>query len=299
MRRLLCVGDLNADITITAADRIASGSDTPGRVVLAGGGSAANVAAGAVVAGDSMGDAVTVRFVGVIGDDMIGTILVDELTGHGVEVRPVVRPETGSRSIAALVDGSGERSMISDLSTDTVLRLGDLDDRWFEGVDWLHLTAYSWFPVGGADVFAALVAAADERSVPWSVDPSSAQMLESSRPESDPFAAFDGASVMFPSHDEAAVLAGIDDPVQAAVQLLGVAVTVVVTCGADGVVVARRGAEVFRAPAHDVDVVNTLGAGDGFAAGFIAARLAGRDDEASTEAGLVAASLAVSRATAR
>lgn len=299
MKRLLCVGDLNADITITADKRIASGSDTPGRVVLAGGGSAANVAAGAAAVGDSMGETVAARFVGVIGDDVIGTFLVDELTDHGVEVRPVMRPETGSRSIAALVDGSGERSMVSDLSTATVLRLGDVDDSCFEGADWLHLTAYSWFPAGGADVFAALVAAAVERAIPWSVDPSSAQMLGAAGPESDASAAFAGASVMFPSHDEAAVLTGIDDPVEAAVQLTGVAETIVVTCGADGVVVARRGEEVFRAAAHVVDVVNTLGAGDAFAAGFIAARLAGRDDEASTEAGLVAASRAVTRATAR
>ena len=45
MRRLLCIGDLNADITITSDERIASGSDTHGQVALAGGGSAANVAA--------------------------------------------------------------------------------------------------------------------------------------------------------------------------------------------------------------------------------------------------------------
>ncbi len=295
MKRLLCIGDLNADITITADDRIASGSDTPGRVVLAGGGSAANVAAGAVATSDD----VTARFVGVVGDDLIGSILVDELSGRGVEVRPVVRPATASRSIAALVDSAGDRSMVSDLSTATVLRLADVELGWFDGVDWLHLTAYSWFPSGGPDVFDALIAAATERSIPWSVDPSSAQMLRSTRPVSHALTAFDGASVMFPSHDEAAALTGAEDPIQAAAQLLDLAETVVVTCGANGAVVARRGQAVFRAAAHDVDVINTLGAGDAFAAGFIAARLTGRDDEASTEAGLVSAARAVTRATAR
>jgi sugar/nucleoside kinase (ribokinase family) len=295
MRRLLCIGDLNADITITADDRIAIGSDTPGRVVLAGGGSAANVAAGAVATSDD----VNARFVGVVGDDLIGSILVDELSARGVEVRPVVRPATASRSIAALVDSAGDRSMVSDLSTATVLRLADVEPGWFDGVDWLHLTAYSWFPSGGPDVFGALVAAATERSIPWSVDPSSAQMLGSTRPVSHALIAFDGASVMFPSQDEAAALTAAEDPIQAAAQLLDLAETVVVTCGAEGAVVARRGRTVFRAAAHDVDVINTLGAGDAFAAGFIAARLAGRDDETSTEAGLVAGARAVTRPTAR
>lgn len=295
MRRLLCIGDLNADITITSDDRIASGSDTHGRVALAGGGSAANVAAGVVATSHDA----TARFVGVVGDDLIGAFLVDELAGHGVEVREVIRPATASRSIAALVDSAGDRSMVSDLSTATVLGLADVDAGWFDRADWLHLTAYSWFPTGGPDVFGALVAAATERSIPWSLDPSSAQMLEGERSPQRALDAFVGAAVIFPNEDEAARLTGHTDPQAAAEELLDVADTVAVTCGADGAVIARRGEPTLVIAAQRAAVVNTLGAGDAFAAGFLAARLAGRTDDECARSALASAAEAVARPTAR
>ncbi|MEP1124203.1 MAG: PfkB family carbohydrate kinase [Ilumatobacter sp.] len=295
MAQLLCIGDLNADVTVGAGDQIAPGSDTQGVVALAAGGSAANVAAGAAAAG------VATRFVGVVGDDLLGRLLVDELAGHGVEVRPIVRRGAASRAIAALISSTGERSMVSDLSSATVLRVSDVDPQWFEGVDWLHLTAYSWFPDGGDDLLARLCGLAHERGIGWSIDPSSAQMLRASRSVQAALTAFDRAAVMFPSLDEAAALSGVDDPTESATRLLDVAETVVVTCGADGAVVASRFRPPFAVAAIDVgvDVVNTLGAGDAFAAGFIAARLAGSTDEACASSGLRAAAAAVARPTAR
>lgn len=291
MGRLLCIGDLNADITIAAESEVAPGSDTSGVVRLAAGGSAANVAAVAAAG-------VRSRFAGVVGDDLLGQMLTDELAGHGVEVRAVVRPGSSSRAIAALISPNGDRSMVSDLATATVLGVDDIDHRWFDGVDWLHLTAYTWFPHGGPEVMARVAAVASERGIPWSIDPSSAQMLRT-RSVGAATEAFRGASVMFPNDDEATALTDIDDPVAAATRLLEIANTVVVTCGATGVVVAARDRPSFRAAAHDAPVVNTIGAGDAFAAGFIAARMTGGDDEASARAGLAAAARAVARATAR
>lgn len=291
MGRLLCIGDLNADITIAAESEVAPGSDTSGVVRLAAGGSAANVAAVAAAG-------VRSRFAGVVGDDLLGQMLTDELAGHGVEVRAVVRPGSSSRAIAALISPNGDRSMVSDLATATVLGVDDIDHRWFDGVDWLHLTAYTWFPHGGPEVMARVAAVASERGIPWSIDPSSAQMLRT-RSVGAATEAFRGASVMFPNDDEATALTDIDDPVAGATRLLEIANTVVVTCGATGVVVAARDRPSFRAAAHDAPVVNTIGAGDAFAAGFIAARMTGGDDEASARAGLAAAARAVARATAR
>jgi sugar/nucleoside kinase (ribokinase family) len=289
--RLLCIGDLNADIAITG--EVTAGSDTAGTVELAAGGSAANVAAG-VARTD-----VSTRFVGVVGDDLLGTFLIDELGGHGVEVQPIRRAGVSSRAIAALVGVTGDRSMVSDLSTATVLTAADVDAEWFDGVGWLHLTAYSWFPEGGPEAFASLIKLAEERSIPWSVDPSSAQMLATGRSVGAALKAFTGSAVIFPSEDEAEVLTGLSDPVAAAQRLLDIADTAVVTRGPDGAVLARRDQTTLSAPAHEAIVVNALGCGDAFAAGFIASRLLARDDEASMDAGLAAAARVVEISTAR
>ena len=291
--RLLCVGDLNADITITTDGEIAVGSDTPGRVELSGGGSAANVSAWALRAG------LDVRFVGVVGDDHLGDFLVDDLAAVGVDVRPIRRVATASRSIAAIVSRGGDRSMVSDLGTATVMTTDDLDASWFDGVTWLHMTAYTYFPSGGRAVLARLIDLACERSIEWSLDPSSSKMLASESTRDESSAAFNGAGILFPNLDEAEWLTGEPDPATAAQSLLDLAETVAVTCGERGAVVARRGQSTFHVDPAPGPLVNSLGCGDAFAAGFLAGRLGGLDDSAAAQLAVSTAALALARSTSR
>lgn len=114
-------------------------------------------------------------------------------------------------------------------------------------------------------MFSRLTALAGERSVPWSIDPSSAEMLAGAAERDDVVEAFAGASIIF-LENEAAWLAAVDDPTQAADRLLDIAATVVVTCGERGAVVARRGRSTVRVDAVPAEVVSTLGCGDAFAA---------------------------------
>lgn len=291
--RLLCVGDLNADIAITPDGSLVPGTDTPGCIALTAGGSAANVAAESARLG------VSTRFAGVVGDDALGRLLVDDLHIRGIEVDCVFRSGATSRSIAALIGADGDRSMVSDLSTDTVLRPTDIESSWFDDATWLHLTAYTWFPEGGPATWERIVGFATERDIPWSVDPSSARMLVDGRGPAEAVAAFTGADVIFPSHDEATALTGSDDPTTAAQQLLDLADTAVVTSGPDGVTVARRGQPVFHHEAHDATVVNTLGCGDAFAAGYIVGRVGGGNDHDCAEGGLASATRVLGLASAR
>lgn len=291
--RLLCVGDLNADITITATGDISIGSDTPGSVVMSGGGSAANVAAWAAEVG------LRSRFVGVVGVDPLGDFLIDELAGHGTDVRAIRRAGVASRAIAAIVGSDGNRSMVSALDPSTVLSVDDIEPAWFDDVDWVHLTAYTYLQPGGRATFARLVEAIASCATPWSVDPSSSEMLALRCSRDEVAAAFAGASLLFPNRDEAVWLAGIDEPGTAAERLLDIAETVAVTCGADGAVVARRGAVTFRVEAVATDLVNTLGCGDAFAAGFLAGRLSGLDDTQCAERAVHTAARAAHTASSR
>jgi sugar/nucleoside kinase (ribokinase family) len=73
---------------------------------------------------------------------------------------------------------------------------------------------------------------------------------------------------------------------------------VTVSLGADGALWAE-GATVVHRPAHRATVVDTTGAGDAFAAGLLAAWLAGRPPAAALDAGLALAATAVGRPGAR
>jgi sugar/nucleoside kinase (ribokinase family) len=288
--RLLCVGDLNLDLVITPAHGLVVGSDTPGEVAMSGGGSAANVAAWAVAAG------VDARFVGTIGDDPTGALLTSSLAAQGVEVVPIVRSSARSRTVAVIVGADGERSMVSDLDPSVALVLDDLDQRWFDGVHWLHLTGYSAIEPATRPLFAALLDAARRRGLPCSIDPSSADLLRRSFERHEARSAFRGVDVLFPNRDEAAFLTGLDDPAAAATDLLELAATVAVTCASQGAVIATRGEPLRHVAAQPVHVTNALGAGDAFAGGFLAGVLMGTDPAALAVA---TAARAVAISTAR
>jgi ribokinase len=100
--------------------------------------------------------------------------------------------------------------------------------------------------------------------------------------------------VLLPNRDEAAVLTGQADPAAAARALTLHAREVVVKLGADGALWTdgRALERVAAAPARAVD---TTGAGDAFAAGLLAARLAGAGPRAALEAGAALAARAVER----
>lgn len=269
--RLLCVGDLSLDVTITFGDQLAYGSDTSGAIAIHGGGSAANVAAWATRAGAQT------RFVGAVGDDRAADFLVEDLRDAGVKVRAIRRARARSGAIAALIGTDGERSLISDHETSVAPTVDDYDPGWFDGIEWLHLTAYTYITERSRELFRHLCAEAAARSVPRSVDPSAAHLLRTTCDLEDVRDAFCGATALFPSRDEAAYLSGLDDPSDAASELLEIADTVAVTCGPDGAHVASRGDAPFHVAARQTDVVNTLGAGDAFVGGFLAARLGGLD----------------------
>ncbi len=211
---LLCVGDLNVDLTIILRHELVIGSDTDGAVQMSGGGSAANVAAWAA---DSD---TTTRFVGPTGDDALGDYLKGEMAGRGVDVLATRRHGQQTRSVAALIGPDGNRSLVSDQNNLIALEAQDFDSSWFKDVAWLHLTAYTYIVDQSRDLFDRLKAYALANNIPCSVDPSAAELLRSNCVQQDVLDAFSGASVLFPSHDEAEYLTDRSNPKDAATELL-------------------------------------------------------------------------------
>lgn len=293
MAQLLCIGDLNLDVAITVPNTLVIGSDNVGTVDTFGGGSAANVAAWAARAG------VPTRFIGVVGADVSGDFLIGELAKHGVDVMAIRRADGRTRSVAVIIDAEGERSMVSDLDAALGIELHDLRDDWIDGVDWLHLTAYTLFNEHSRPTFAALIEMARTAGIEFSIDPSAVVLMRNWGEPASLRDAFEGANALFPNRDEAAYLSGLDDPVAAAESLLDIAETVVVTCGAAGAHLAQRGEATVHVPVVQQTGVNALGCGDAFVGGFLAARLQGRDAPACGDAGARSASRAFQLTSAR
>ena len=143
----------------------------------------------------------------------------------------------------------------------------------------IHLSGYSFFAPGPrAAVLDVYGAQATSRSAPTRPRRNS---CAKSGPEN--FLAWtQGAAILFPNDDEAAVLAGSDDPETQCARLAALYPLVVVKRGAAGCE-AAAGAMRWRAAAPKVEAIDTTGAGDAFVAAFLAARLAGADIQAALE----------------
>jgi ribokinase len=164
------LGDLLLDVVVKLARPIADGDDTNGETRVGAGGQAANVAAWAAALG------ATARFIGKRGADASGELVEADLLRRAVDV--FGPPPTGRNGIVvSLVDLDGSRTMVSDRGVAPDLAPDELTAEWFEGCAWLHLSGYSLMrePIGSAAERAAELARAAGGRV--SVDLSSVNVI--------------------------------------------------------------------------------------------------------------------------
>src|SRR3954469_15503303 len=155
---ILVIGDLLLDVVIDGS--IAEDSDAPGMMDVFPGGAAANFAVGAASLG------APVRFLGRVGDDAGGRLLINALAAAGVEphVRAVAGLRTGNVLVLRNVDGRGGSRMRSDPGASSTLAVDDLDAALFPGLACLHLTGYSFLRPGPRSAAHAAVALLRQRS---------------------------------------------------------------------------------------------------------------------------------------
>ena len=289
--RAVVVGDVINDVLVRPLAPVTPDSDTRAEIVRRPGGSAANLACWL----GSSGTPVT--FVGRVGaaDHVVHAA---ELARWGVDAALAVDHERETGTIVIVVDDAAGRTMLVDRGANLALVPDDVPAALLADAGVLHVSGYSFFEPAVRATALELVARARRAGVGLSVDPSSVAFLADAGPER--FLAWtSGARLCFPNRDEAALLAGTTDPVDAARRLTAHYPTVVVTLDGDGCVVAHRGADPVAVPADRVEPVDTTGAGDAFAAGFLHRWLAGADAIEAAREGCRLARDAVVRLGAR
>jgi sugar/nucleoside kinase (ribokinase family) len=247
---ICALGDLLLDVVVRLDAPIAADTDTYGRTRVAPGGQAANVTAWAAALGGSA------RFVGKHARDAAGRILTGELRRLGVEV---VGPEVdaGTGTVVSLADPEGRRSMLTDRGVAPEFRADEVEPAWFDGVQTLHLAGYSLVraPIREAALRAATLAR--ERGARVSLDLSATSAIEELGVERfREIAAELRPDVVFGNADEVRLVGTLEAKV------------IVEKLGARGCVV-RRGRDERAYDAEPTELVDTTGAGDALAAGFL------------------------------
>lgn len=289
--RVLVVGDLLYDLLAKTEGEIVFGTDTFVPIRVAAGGSGANAAAWLAFSG------VETDFVGRVGEDVFGQFLEGEMERAGVASHLARDTSLSTGKVFVLVDGAGERTMITDRGASENLHPNDLPKPLFtEGH--LHLSGYTFS--GGTRRKTALDALrlADEAGMTVSVDPSSVPLLESVGP--DRFLKWTGgADLLFPNQTEGETLTGESAPDLILEKLLAHYPAVVLKLGPEGAVYADGTGTSHRIPASAARAEDTTGAGDAFSAGFLAAWLEGGSPAEAMSRGAGVAARAVGRVGAR
>jgi sugar/nucleoside kinase (ribokinase family) len=184
-----------------------------------------------------------------------------------------------------LIEPGGERTMAPDAGANDALELPA--DALLEA-DHLHVAGYALLRDGSRAAARSAMEGASKAGIGVSVDPSSSALLDPSFLDRAA-----GAGLLLPNASEAHALTGDSDPEAAARSLAERFGEVVVTLGPGGAL-WTDGQSVLRATAEPVDqVVDSTGAGDAFAAGFLHARVSGASTAAALAAGCKLAARAV------
>ena len=236
--RITTLGDLLLDVIVQLDQPLVAGDDQTAATRTGAGGQAANVAAWAATLG---ADA---RFVGKRGDDTAGLLVAAELAARGVEV---VGPAAGRTGVVVSLASAGDRTMASDRGSAPDLTAHELEDAWFD-CDVLHLSGYSLLrePIAAAAVAAARAARAHGASI--SLDLATWTLAD--------------AAFRARARDVAPDIVFANERERQAVGELET--RWVMKRGVDGVTVDGQ-----DHPALAADAIDTTGAGDALAAGFL------------------------------
>jgi len=264
----------------------------PGREV--SGGSAGNTAAGLAALGLRAG------FIGQVADDQLGRIYAHDIEAQGVEFLVPARSDVGATArCLILVTPDAQRTMNTFLGAAQRLRAADVDLARVADAAILYFEGYLWDP---AEPRAAMEAAIDAarnagRKVAFTL--SDTFCVERHRDGFQQLIDEGRIDILFANEAELAAMTGDED---FEVGLTGLAAQVpllVVTRSAAGAV-AVAGDERAAVAAEPIErLVDTTGAGDLFAAGFLAGQARGLGLEASLKLGAIAAAEVIQHYGAR
>ncbi len=296
---MVLLGDIMTDLVARLDGPLVPASDSPARITAEGGGAAANTASWLAGLGAHA------VLLGRVGDDPAGRSAADGLRAAGVEVRFAIDPELATGTVIVLVEPDGERTMVPDPGANATLTAQDLPPGAFTSGAHLHLSGYTLLKPGSRDAGLAALELARASGMTVSVDVASVGPLGTVGAQRF-LGWIDGIDVLFANRAEAAFLAGgdttDDDPQRTTAVLALHCGLAVVKLGADGASAGTSTGVFEHADAVRLDpgaAVDSTGAGDAFAAGFLHGWLTGLPTADALRSGCTLAARAVSAIGAR
>jgi len=278
--RVAVIGDIIRDIVVSPEGPIAHDTDTPARIDVHFGGSAANTAVWLGHRGASVG------FAGRAGVDDV--LAIEEYFTHfGVDAHIQSDPDHPTGTIVVIVQGDS-RSMLTERGANAFLDADAIPGAVSDQAEYLHLTGYSFFHTTHPDRLLALIDRSRAAGTRVSLDCSSIGFLADFGVENW-WEVLSHVDIVRGNADEACFITGSDDPIGATEAIAARGHTAVITRGAEGALWCEPGGQVLPAPAAPLGpagFVDPTGAGDSFSAGFLFSLSRGSSVESAVHSGL-------------
>jgi sugar/nucleoside kinase (ribokinase family) len=268
------------------------GAMGPGREI--SGGSAGNTAAGLAALG------LKAAFIGQVADDQLGRIYQHDIEAQGIDFLVAARDDVGAtaRSLI-LVTPDAQRTMNTFLGAAQMLEKHSLDLSAVADSGIIYLEGYLWDPAEPRAAMEAAIEAAHSAGRKVAFTLSDTFCVDRHRDGFWKLLRDGKVDILFANEAEAASMAMVNDVEEAIACLAKVVPTLVVTRSEDGAT-AISGSERASVPAEPIErLVDTTGAGDLFAAGFLAGEARGLGLEASLRLGAIAAAEVIQHYGAR
>ena len=289
MKKILCIGDLALDVISQLKEPINYGNDTASRISSHPGGQAANVATWITRTHSKA------QLVARVGNDPVGFALISDLDKYGVEHMNLMHSGRPTGVVVILVDSNGERTMFPDNGANADLEVSDLPP--LADVDGVYVSGYALLDFRSREAVLSMIAKIKAAGKPIYFDPTTTGAMKIvSRDEVLSWVKLMDGILL--NSEEALYLGDAKDVETAEKNLTAYTPLVVIKLGSRGAMAVYKDT-IAKVSAVTTNVVDTTGAGDSFAAGFIPKWLETNDLEASLSAGTALAAKCVATVGAR
>jgi sugar/nucleoside kinase (ribokinase family) len=204
-----------------------------------------------------------VAFIGVCGNDVFGRFMLDEMQKRGVNVSNVVVRVYGPTGLSVILNQDSDRAILTHLGLIADLQASDIPDSLLRQTRHLHVASYFLQTKLQPDL-PALFQRAHSLGLTTSLD--------ANYDPSEKWLGFDellsATNVFLPNKTEALSITQANDIESASKQLAGKSELVAIKLGADGALACKQN-NITYAKSVVLNVVDTVGAGDAFDAGFL------------------------------
>jgi sugar/nucleoside kinase (ribokinase family) len=278
------------DVVVIIDSQINYGSDTPSSISTHGGGAAANTASWLAYSGNQ------VFFVARTGDDAAADAVTAELDFWGVSHKDFRQAGLKTGVVVVIVDETGQRTMFPDSGANSGLDTSDLPE--LTGFDAAFISGYSLFNKASSAGVQRMIQEISAAGIPIFFDPASVGTI-SHFGKDKALAFLPLMNFVLLNEEEALYLSGAESVEKALSFLNQYCDCVIIKTGSTGAIGSTKNTPPIIAPTKAIKPIDTTGAGDAFAAGYISAWIETADLLQAMSKGNALAALCVANIGAR